>query len=144
MVRSVLVLIFILSSSAYAQFWNFGDKPRPTGEGRIQAELEKLSDLKIQSGGEFEDKFNRIMKSVNDILEEEKMICSGEVPGPAGVLTTRDQKQVCFREMKKSYALYIEKSFDVKRKYLGVLHQKKLEDLDKIKKSQLEQLERAF
>jgi hypothetical protein len=144
MVKAVLVFTLFLSSVSYAQFWNFGDKPKPTGEGRIQAELDKLSDLNIQSGGEFEDKFNRIMKAVNDILEEEKLICSGEVAGPAGILTSRDQKQVCFREMKKSYAVYIEKSFEVKRKYLGVLHQKKLEDLEKIKKSQLEQLERAF
>lgn len=143
MVRTVLIS-FLFSISAYAQFWNFGDKPETNGASRVQAELEKLSDLNIKAGGEFEDKFNQVMKSVNNILEEEKLICSGEVAGPNGILTSRDQKQVCFREMKKSYAQYIEKSFEIKRKYLGVLHQKKLEDLEKIKKSQLEQLERAF
>lgn len=143
MVRFLLVLI-LSTQYAQAQFWNFGDKPSASGTGRIQLELDKLGDLNIQSGGEFEDKFNLIMKTVSNIIEEEKLICSGEVAGPSGILTSRDQKQVCFREMKKSYASYIEKSFEIKKKYLGVLHQKKLEDLDKIKKSQLEQLERAF
>ncbi len=143
MVRTILISLLI-SSTAYAQFWNFGDKPETSGASRISKELEKLNELNIQASGEFEDKFNQVMKAVNNILEEEKLICSGEVAGPSGILTSRDQKQVCFREMKKSYAHYIEKSFEIKRKYLGVLHQKKLEDLEKIKNSQLQQLERAF
>ncbi|GEM_PF-1212037 len=143
MVRTILIFLFSINL-AHAQFWNFGDKTSAAGPGRIKVELDKLSDLKIESNGDFEDKFNRIMKVVNDILEEEKLICSGEVAGVNGILTSRDQKQVCFREMKKGYSEYIEKSFEIKKKYLGVLHQKKLEDLDRIKKSQLEQLERAF
>ena len=143
MVKAVLVFI-LFANFAYAQFWNFGDKPNSTSTGRIQNHLEKLSDLEIKSSGDFEDRFNKIIKSIEDILEEQKLICSGEVAGPKGVLTSRDQKQTCFREMKKNYAQYIEKSFEIKKKYLGVLHQKKLDELEKIKKSQIDQLERQF
>lgn len=132
-------------SPAHAQFWNFGDKPSgATTEGRVQAEIEKLSDLDVKIGAEFEDRFNRIVKTIDDILGEQKMICSGEVAGPKGILTSRDQKEVCFRDIKKNYSSYIEKGFEIKKKYLAILHQKRLEDLDKIKKRQIEQLESQF
>ena len=114
MVKLVLILCFILP--AHADLFGFGaDK---TLKSRIPGLTEKLKNLQLKTDPGFEDVFNRTVKDIENSIEEEKLYCSGEAPDSDGKTLAADQKQLCFRELKKNYLEAVDVIFEAKKKYL--------------------------
>lgn len=137
MVRLILILCFI--SSAHADIFGFGrDK---TFKSRIPQLTEKLRQLKLKTEPGFEDTFNQTVKEVENGIEEEKLYCGGEAPDADGKTLPADQKQLCFRDLKKNYLEAVEVIFEAKKNYLQLLHgeqQKRLSEVHRKLKADID------
>jgi hypothetical protein len=141
MVRSFLVL-FLFAFNAQADFLGFktGDGPR----SKIPALTEKLKKLEMESSPTYEEGFNQLVKTIETTLEEEKLYCSGEAADAEGKVLSRDQKQLCFRELKGHYLEAMDAIFDLKKKYLGLIHTRQVEKLSEIQKKLKSDIEKSF
>lgn len=133
------VLILLLSQSAHAQFFGFGGGKN--FKSAIPGLSEKLKNLSLKTDPGFEDTFNQAVKELENAIEEEKLYCSGEAPDSEGKMLPLDQKQLCFRELKKNYLEAVEVIFEAKKRYLQLLHteqQSRLNDAHKKVKTDIE------
>jgi hypothetical protein len=142
MVQALCVLVLLFSLTAQADFFGFGDDKKFSS--RIPPLVEKLKALKMKDDPSFEDEFNKAVKNVENGVEEEKLFCSGEAGDQQGRVIPQDQKQLCFRELKKRYLEAVNVVFDQKKKYLGILHAKQIERLSEIQKQQKSEIEKNF
>lgn len=140
MVKFILILCFILP--AHADIFGFGSDKN--SKSRIPGLTEKLKSLQLKSDPGFEDTFNRIVKDVENAIEEEKLYCGGEAPDSEGKTLPADQKQLCFRELKKSYLEAVEVIFEAKKKYFQLLHSEQLNRLSETQKKIKADIEKNF
>ena len=140
MVRFILIFCFI--QSAQADMFGFGSDK--TVKSRIPDLTEKLRKLPMKSDPGFEDTFNQTVKELENSIEEEKLYCSGESPDSEGKTLPADQKQLCFRELKKSYLEAVEVIFDAKKKYLQLLHNEQTNRLTEIHRKLKADIDKNF
>ncbi len=95
-------------------------------------------------GPDYEEKFNLGVKEIETALENEKLFCAGETADAQGKTLVKDQKQLCFRELKKHYLESMEVIFTLKKQYLALLHTKHVEELTAIQKKLVQQVEKNF
>ncbi len=142
MVKFVLILGCLFVFEAKADLFDFdSDKPR---ESKIPALVEKLKGLEMKEDPAYEEAFNQSVKSIENSMEEEKLFCSGEATDAEGKALPKEQKQLCMRELKKHYLNATMTIFDIKKKYLGFIHQKQLEKLTEIQKKLKADIEKDF
>jgi len=137
-----LILIILLMQSAHADIFGFGSDK--TFKSRIPDLTEKLRKLPLKSEPGFEDTFNQTVKELENGIEEEKLYCSGESPDSEGKTLPADQKQLCFRELKKSYLEAVEVIFDAKKKYLQLLHNEQTNRLTEIHRKLKADIDKNF
>jgi hypothetical protein len=142
MARSFLVLWMILSLQARADFFGLGSSQGY--DSKIPALVEKLKKLDMKNNPAYEDAFNLGVKNIEDGIEEEKLFCSGEAADEKGRLLPKQQKQLCFRELKGHYLEAMEAIFDLKKKYLGLIYNKQTEKLDEIHKKLKSDIDKSF
>ena len=140
MVKFILILCFVLP--AHADIFGFGSDKNM--KSRIPGLTEKLKSLQLKSDPGFEDTFNRTVKDVENAIEEEKLFCGGEAPDSEGKTLPPDQKQLCFRELKKSYLEAVEVIFEAKKKYFQLLHNEQLNRLSETQKKIKADIEKNF
>jgi hypothetical protein len=140
MARSLL--IFLFSFSAYAQFLGFGGADAVLNQ--VPEKLAKLKSLDVKADPAFEDTFNQAVRQVELSMEQEKLFCSGEVADDKGRILPKDKKQLCMRELKKNYLEVISVIFDMKKKYLTMLHAQQIESLTEIHRNQKADIEKKF
>lgn len=141
-----LLIGFILAFSlttARADFFGFGSSGEKF-QSKIPALIEKVKGLKISADPAFEDEFNRTVSSLENGVEEEKLFCSGEAQDEKGRILPKEQKQLCFRELKKKYLEAVSIIFESKKKYLALLHSRQIEKLSEIQKQQESEIEKSF
>ncbi len=143
MVRSLLILSFLFSMQAKADFFGFGGG-EDKFESKIPALIEKVKSLKITADPAFEDEFNKAIQNLENGVEEEKLFCSGEAVDAKGRTLPGAQKQLCMRELKKKYLLAVGSIFEIKKKYLTVIHNRQLERLGDIQKQQETEIDKNF
>jgi len=97
MVRTFLVLFFI-STGAYGQIFGFGEEKFKSAIPELS---KKLRYLEMKTGPQFEEEFNKAIKDIQNAVEEEKLFCSGEAANTEGKTLGKEQKELCFRELKK-------------------------------------------
>lgn len=142
MVKFILILNCLFIFDAKADLFDFdSDKPR---ESKIPALVEKLKSLEMKEDPSYEEAFNQSVKSIENSMEEEKLFCSGEATDAEGKALPKEQKQLCMRELKKHYLNATMTIFDIKKKYLGFIHQKQLEKLTEIQKKLKADIEKDF
>lgn len=140
MVKFILIAFFI--QAAHADIFGFGaDK---SFKSKIPDLTEKLRKLPLKSDPGFEDSFNQTVKELENGIEEEKLYCSGEAPDSEGRVLAADQKQLCFRELKKSYLEAVEVIFDAKKKYLQLLHNEQTNRLTEIHRKLKADIDKNF
>jgi hypothetical protein len=136
------ILIAFLSLSAQADFFGFG------GDGesgsKIPAIVEKLSGTTLNANGAFEDEFNKNVRSLEAAVEEEKLFCSGEITDSKGRVLPAEKKTLCFRDLKKNYLNATQAIFELKKKYLDILHQKQIDQLSENNKRIKADIEKSF
>lgn len=142
MVRSFLIAALLFSSMAYADLFDFGTEKGK--ESRLPAFVEKLKNLEMKDGPQFEDQFNQLVKRIENAVEDEKLYCSGETTNNEGKTLPPAQKQLCMRELKKQYLEATNTIFEVKKKYLGFIHQRQVEKLSEIQSKLKTDIEKNF
>ena len=141
MVKFLLICSFVIGT-AHANIFDFSsDKPR---ESKVPALLTNLKALELKVDPAFEDEFNKAIKSVEAGIEEEKLYCSGESPDAEGKLLPKDQKQLCMRELKKHYLEAATTIFELKKKYLTLIHENQIEKLTEVQKKLKADIEKNF
>ncbi len=134
--------MMFLCSAAYADFLGF--KTDDGIKSRIPEIVEKLKNLKMVAGPAYEENFNQLVKNLEVTIEEEKLYCSGEATDVKGKVVPKDQKQLCFRELKTNYLEAVETIFNLKKKYLGVIHNSQLDKLSEIQTKLKSDIEKSF
>src|SRR5687768_3104759 len=126
MVKFILVL-GMSATLAHGDIFDFGsDKEK---ESTIPALVEKLRSLNMKEGPEFEESFNQGVKHIEHSIEQEKLYCSGESLDSEGKALPAARKPLCMRELKKQYLEATEVIFEMKKKYLGFIHQRQVQKL---------------
>ena len=138
----LLPLILLLSLNAHADLFGFGSDKKLVS--RIPALTEKLQSLQMKGNLAYEDEFNATVKGIETALEEEKLYCAGEASDANGKVLAADQKQLCFRDLKKSYLNATNVIFEAKKKFLTYLHDQQQERLTAIQKRLREDVEKNF
>lgn len=137
-----LILIFFFITSARADIFGFGaDK---SFRSRIPQLTEKLKKLPLKTDPGFEDTFNQTVKEVENSIEEEKLYCGGESPDSEGKILPPEQKQLCFRELKKNYLEAVEVIFEAKKNYLQLLHNEQQNRLTEVHRKLKADIDKNF
>ena len=142
MARSFFIVFLFFCFDAKANLFDFGtDGAR---ESKIPALIAKLKKVEMKDDPAFEETFNQAVRALENGVEEEKLYCSGEAQDSEGRTLPPSQKQLCMRELKKHYLEATSTIFDLKKKYLGVIHQKHIQRLSEIQAKQKADIEKNF
>lgn len=143
MVRSLLVFFFFISTSVKADLFDFDSKNNGR-ESKIPALIGNLKKIEIKDDPAFEELFNQSIKAIENGIEDEKLYCSGETTDSSGKSLPPAQKQLCMRELKKNYVEATNTIFDLKKKYLGFIHQRQIQKLSEIQQKLKAEIEKNF
>lgn len=141
MARALLILFF-MSSTAQADIFGFTNEEGFTS--RVPSLVKKLKSLDMDKESNYEENFNLGVKAIENSIEEEKLFCSGESADSKGVVLPKEQKQLCFRELKTHYLSAMEEIFILKKKYLGKIHALQIQKLTEIQKNLKSDIEKSF
>jgi len=142
MVKSLLIISLLISFSAQADLFDFDSDGGK--DSKVPTLVEKLKNLEMKDDPAFEQTFNLNVKAIENAVEEEKLYCSGEATDSSGKTLPPAQKQLCMRELKKHYIEAMSTVFDLKKKYLGFIHQRQVEKLSEIQKKLKADIEKNF
>jgi hypothetical protein len=142
MVRSLLIFL-LLSTSLQADIFDF-NTGKSDNESRLPLLIDKLKKIEVIDGPTYESSFNQTVKEIENRVEEEKLFCSGEAQDSEGKTLPAAQKQLCMRELKKHYLEATSTILDLKKKYLGYIHQKQIEKLTEIQNKLKADIEKNF
>jgi len=143
MVKSFLVLTLLVSFNVKADLFDFGTE-KGSRENKLPQLIEKLKSIEMKDDPTFEDIFNQSVKAIENGIEEEKLFCSGEAVDGQGKTLPSSQKKVCMRDLKKQYLQATSTIFDLKKKYLGFIHEKQIQRLTEIQTRQKAEIEKNF
>lgn len=144
MAKSLLTLFLVFSLNASADIFDFNSEKSGGKESKIPGLIEKLKNIEMKDDPVFEETFNQAVKAVENGVEEEKLYCSGESTDAEGKTLPPAQKQLCMRELKKHYIEATSVIFDLKKKYLGFIHQRQIQKLSEIQKKLKADIEKNF
>lgn len=141
MVKIFCILVLLSSGLAYADFFGLGG-----GEfkSKLPDLVEKIKKLDQSNNPQYEDAFNDTVKEIENALEEEKLVCSGESSDVNGKTIAKEQKQLCFRDLKNNYLEAADVIFDLKKKYLGLVHARQMDRLGVIQKKLKADIDKSF
>lgn len=142
MVKLFLVFVFSINFS-FANLFDFGAK-RKEDESKITFLIEKIKKLEIKEGPEFEENFNNLVKAMEFTIEQKKLYCSGEAVDDSGKSISVGQSQFCMRELKNDYLNATQIIFEIKRKYLAIIHAKQIKKLNEIESSLKSDIDKNF
>jgi hypothetical protein len=142
MVRSLLIFL-LLSASAQGDIFDLTSESIEN-ESRLPSLIDKLKKIEVSDGPAYESIFNQTVKAIENRVEEEKLFCSGEAQDSEGKTLPASQKQLCMRELKKHYLEATSTILDLKKKYLGHIHRKQLENLTEIQNKLKADIEKNF
>ena len=133
MAKFILIAVLFQFSVAHADLFDFGSD-KSSRDSKIPVLIEKLRSMEMKDEAAFEDRFNQAIKAIENSVEQEKLFCTGELTDNTGKILPASQKQLCMRDLKKNYVEATETIFEIKKKYLGFIHQKQLQNLTEIQK----------
>lgn len=142
MVRIILTLSLLFSLNASADFLGFktGDSTR----SKIPEQIEKLKKLEVEDSPDYEEKFNNLVKAIENSMEEEKLFCAGETADTEGKVLPKSSSQLCFRDLKSQYLEAMDTIFNLKKKYLGLIHNRQIQKLTEIQKKLKVDIDKSF
>lgn len=136
------MLVCLISFHAQADFFGFGGGDAP--KSKIPELVEKLKAMDMKTSPAYEEQFNLAVKGIENAVEEEKLFCSGESSDAQGRVIPAAQKQLCFRELKNRYLEANEVIFNLKKKYLKIVHERQIEKLTEIQTKLKSDIEKSF
>lgn len=139
MVKFIFILSFLLNP-AFADFFSSGSKFK----SKLPKVTEKLKSIEVKTDPSFEEKLTQLITEAESIFIEEREYCSGELADSQGNVVIKDQKEICFRELKNNYLETVDIVFNLKKKFLSSIHNQQLERLNKIQNKIKSDLENNF
>ena len=139
MVKFILLLT-LSTTLAYADFFSSGS----SFKSKLPQLTEKIQSLEVKTDTSFEEKFTQLTKEAESVFVEEREYCSGDLADSKGRVVSKDQKQVCFRELKNNYIEAIDAIFTIKKKYLNSIHTEQVERLNQVQNKIKVDLEKEF
>lgn len=134
---------FLLLGSAYA-----------ADSDAIQAKIRALSEIKPDT---YAQNVEAIRSELDRYFDNKKRVCNGEYStivlgdvGEAGRSAeetrklTKDERKVCFREMKNLQVSYVNALYEARRKYVLWLQEQQLEELGKVRDEAIKRLQTNF
>ena len=143
MAKFILIAVLFQLSVAHADLFDFSSD-KSSNDSKIPVLIEKLRSMEMKDEPAFEDRFNQAIKVIENSIEQEKLFCTGELTDNAGKTLPASQKQLCMRDLKKNYVDATETIFEIKKKYLGFIHQRQLQKLTEIQKKLKSDIEKNF
>jgi hypothetical protein len=143
MAKPIFLILLFLSLNASANLFDFGTDGG-SRESKIPGLTAALKKIEIKDDPAFEDSFNQAVKALENGVEEEKLYCAGESQVREGKSLPASQKQLCMRELKKHYLEATSTIFELKKKYLGVIHKRHIERLTETQTKQKADIEKNF
>lgn len=113
-------------------------------KSKIPNVIKEIRALEMSADISYEEDFNKLVRKVETTLEEEKLFCNGEVVNSEGKVVEKSQKQLCYRTLKNHYLKAMDEVFELKKKYLKVIHQAQLEKLSEIHEKLKKDFEKSF
>jgi hypothetical protein len=142
MVRTFLILSLFISFNASADFLGF--KTGDSSRSKIPDQIEKLKKLEVEDSPDYEEKFNNLVKAIENNMEDEKMFCAGETADSEGKVIPKSSSQLCFRDLKTHYLEAMDTIFNLKKKYLGLIHNRQIQKLTEIQKKLKLDIDKSF
>jgi hypothetical protein len=143
MVQFVLIMSMLLSFQGHAQLIGV-EGEKNSFPSRIPELLEKLKSIEMKADPFYEEDFNQKTKNIENVMEIEKLYCSGEALDKDGHSILAEKKQLCMRELKKQYLDAMGVMFELKKKYLALIHTRQLERLGEIHAKLRANIEKNF
>lgn len=135
MVKLLLISTLILTVSAFGQ---------ATFESKLPQLTAQLKTLKHEDDLKFEDQFNKLIKELEQTLEREKSICMGELGTDSGEVISKAERQVCLRKIKTHYLASLDEVHNLRKRYLTIIHQRQLKELDETYQTIKAQFDKNF
>lgn len=129
MVQLILSFFIFFAPDARPQFLGFGESGSEL-KSRVPDLVEQLKSQEMKTGPLYEELFNKGVVSIENAMEEEKLYCSGEAVDSTGKVLPADKKQLCMRELKKHYLEAMTSVYELKKKYLEMIHANQIEKMD--------------
>lgn len=123
-----MVKVFLIFQLILGLAW--AQEKKTTLQSRIPELTSRLKALKLEDDLRFEEQFNLLIKELEQTVEREKNICMGELSTDGGEVVTRDNRQLCLRSIKGHYLQSINEIHQLRKRYLTLIHQKQMKELD--------------
>lgn len=143
----LLLITLLLLNTVYAQT-NSADSEA------IQTKIKALSEIKPES---YAQNVETIRSELDRYFDNKKRVCNGEystvVLGDVAEAgrnaeetrkLTKDERKVCFREMKNLQVSYVNALYEARRKYVLWLQEQQLEELGKVRDEAIKRLQTNF
>lgn len=142
MVRFLSLVCLFFLNTAQADFLGLGGES--TLKSQIPTLIEELRAVEVKVDPAYEDSFNEGVRKIENRVEQEKLYCTGEAVDSEGKTLTREKKQLCIRDLKKHYVLAVDVIYELKKKYLGLIHKRQLKRMDDVQVKIKADIEKNF
>ncbi|MBC98903.1 MAG: hypothetical protein CME63_14255 [Halobacteriovoraceae bacterium] len=115
-----------------------------------------VSQLERLDPSEYILKIDDVREKLEKYFENKKRVCEGdfstvvltkgerESDTKKSVKLSKEEREVCLRELKQVQQKYIESLFEAKKRYVIHLHKQRLEELEKSKEEAIKELMKKF
>jgi hypothetical protein len=142
MVRFLSLVCLFSLNTAQADFLGLGGES--TLKSQIPTLIEELRAVEVKVDPAYEDSFNEGVRKIENRVEQEKLYCTGEAVDSEGKTLTKEKKQLCIRDLKKHYVLAMDAIYELKKKYLGLIHKRQLKRMDDVQVKIKADIEKNF
>jgi hypothetical protein len=120
---------------------------------RVRDELEAIKNL---SSEEYFLKVDGMRVEIEKYIDHKRRVCNGEFSTvvltekedisvrPKANKLTKEERKLCFRELKALQNTFINNMFVARKAYLDQLHKQRIEDLSKMREEAIKNLNSAF
>ncbi len=148
--RFLIILLFPFVLSAQVEAIK-ATAPK-TASSVIHASLIELKNLKAE---DFDKKIDDYRNGIEKYIEKKKRVCNGEFttiilsdslakPDQEAKKLTKEEKQLCFNELKAIYKTYINHLFLVRTRFVEYLNEKRIKELALIRDATLKSIDSTF
>lgn len=150
-------LIYTILFSSFLPFIAFAEaEVKLSEEAELKQVNEKLESLKSLSSEDYLLKVDSYRDELEKYIDHKKGVCEGEfstvilsrsqddTDKEAPLKLSKEEREICFRELKGLQETYLSSMYVAKRNYLIYLHEKRLKELEAAKNQAIKDLQERF
>jgi hypothetical protein len=154
MKTAIAMCLLLFVGTIFAQAQKSENETSFEYTNRVKRELNELENLKAEDYFQKADTYREIIEKY---LDHKRRVCSGEFStvvisaqnstiSNEGVKTSlsRDEKRLCYRELKAIQITFINNMYQARKKYLDYLHETRINELSKAREEAVKSLNASF